>query len=45
MAVATWRLGLAWGKQWITAAIAVLPFLVVLYFFFENAARLLPPNL
>ena len=25
--------------------IAVSPFLVVLYFFFENAARLLPPNL
>jgi sortase A len=43
--VATWRLGLAWHKRWIAAAIAVLPFLVVLYFFFENAARLLPPNL
>ncbi len=45
VAVATWRLGLAWHKRWIAAAIAVLPFLVVLYFFFENAARLLPPNL
>ena len=45
LAVAAWRLGLAWGKQWLAAAIAVLPFLVLLYFFFENAARLLPPNL
>ena len=39
LAVATWRLGLVWGKQWLTIAIAVLPFLVLLYFFFENAAE------
>ena len=45
LAVGVWRLGLTWGRQWLAALIAVLPFLVMLYFFFENAARLLPPNL
>jgi sortase A len=42
---------LAWGvsrwsrHNWVGALVFVGPFLFVLYFFYENVARLLPPNL
>ena len=32
-------------RWWVGAAAAVLPFLVPLYFFYENVNRLLPPNI
>jgi hypothetical protein len=41
----------AWGisrltkRNWVGGLLGLLPFLFVLYFFYENAARLLPPNL
>ncbi len=38
-----WLLGRAW-RRWPAYAVAVVPFLVVLYVFFENVARLLPAN-
>jgi sortase A len=41
--IAAWLLGRRWRK-WPSYAIGLLPFLVVLYFFFENFARLLPSN-
>jgi sortase A len=32
-------------RYWVGALVGFLPFVVVLYFFFENVNRLLPPNL
>ncbi|HWC68034.1 MAG TPA: hypothetical protein VG478_08220, partial [Acidimicrobiales bacterium] len=40
-----WRIGRAIGRNWVGALIATAPFLIALYFFFENVNRLLPPNL
>jgi sortase A len=40
-----WRIGRAIGRNWVGAIIAAAPFLIALYFFFENVNRLLPPNL
>ena len=39
-----WMLGRRW-KRWAAYLLAVIPFLFVLYFFYENVARLLPPNI
>jgi sortase A len=39
-----WFLGRHW-KRWAAYLLAVIPFLFVLYFFYENVARLLPPNI
>jgi sortase A len=39
-----WMLGRHW-KRWAAYILAVIPFLFVLYFFYENVARLLPPNI
>ena len=36
-------LGRHW-KRWAAYLLAVIPFLFVLYFFYENVARLLPPE-
>jgi sortase A len=33
------------GRNWVGALVGVIPFVVVLYFWFENVNRLLPPNL
>lgn len=33
------------GKRWLAVAAGAIPFLVVLYFFFQNVNRLLPPGL
>ena len=32
-------------RNWVGLLVGVVPFVVVLYFFFENINRLLPPNL
>lgn len=37
----SWRV----GRNWVGALAGAMPFVVVLYFFFENVNRLLPPNL
>ena len=42
--VGFWMLGRHW-KRWAAYLLAVIPFLFVLYFFYENVARLLPPNI
>jgi len=39
-----WMLGRRW-KRWPAYLLAVVPFLFLLYFFYENVARLLPPNI
>lgn len=44
VAVGSWLVGRRWRK-WPSYFLAVLPFLFVLYFFFENVSRLLPPNI
>ena len=32
-------------RDWVGLTVGIVPFLVVLYFFFQNVNRLLPPNL
>ena len=32
-------------RDWAGALIGIMPFVVALYFFFQNVNRLLPPNL
>jgi sortase A len=44
VAVGFWFLGRHW-KRWAAYLLGVIPFLFVLYFFYENVARLLPPNI
>ena len=39
-----WLLGRHW-KRWAAYLLAVIPFVFVLYFFYENVARLLPPRI
>ena len=43
------RLGGWWlgrrSRRWLGAVAAAVPFLVLLYFFYENVNRLLPPNI
>jgi sortase A len=45
ISLVAWRIGRALGRSWVGALIAAAPFVVALYFFFENVNRLLPPNL
>ncbi len=44
IAVGAWLLGRR-IPQWAAALLGLIPFLIVLYFFFDNVNRLLPPNL
>jgi sortase A len=44
VAAGAWWLGRR-TRWWIGALAAALPFLVPLYFFYENVNRLLPPNI
>ncbi len=44
LGVGAWLLGKR-IPQWAAALVAIVPFLLVLYLFFENVNRLLPPNL
>lgn len=41
--LATWWLAQRW-RRWVVYAIGAVPFLVVLFVFYENVARLLPAN-
>jgi sortase A len=45
IALAATGVGRARNQQRLTAVVAIGPFLVVLYFFFQNVNRLLPPGL
>jgi sortase A len=45
IALAAWRLSKKVHRNWVGALVGIGPFVVVLYFFFENVNRLLPPNL
>jgi sortase A len=40
-----WWLGRRFGRRWLGPLVAATPFVVVLYFFFQNINRLLPPGL
>jgi sortase A len=45
ISVGAWLIGTrVLHRQWLAALLAIVPFLVALYFFYENVARLLPPN-
>lgn len=45
VAVGAWRLSRRVQRNWFGLLIGIGPFVVVLYFFYENAARLLPANI
>jgi sortase A len=45
IALLAWRLSRRTGHNWIGALAGIVPFVVCLYFFFENVNRLLPPNI
>ncbi len=45
IAVASWALSRRVRRDWVGALVGVTPFVVALYFFFQNVNRLLPPNL
>jgi sortase A len=45
LAVLGWRLALRTDRNWIGVVVAGVPFLICLYFFYENVNRLLPPNI
>lgn len=45
VAVGAWRLSRRVGRNSVGLLVGIVPFVVVLYFFFENVNRLLPPNL
>jgi sortase A len=45
VAVGAWRLSRRTRRNLVGFLAGIVPFVVVLYFFFENANRLLPPNL
>jgi sortase A len=32
-------------RDWVGLLVGIVPFVIVLYFFFQNVNRLLPPNL
>lgn len=43
--IASWLIGKRARRLWVCFLVGVIPFVVVLYFFFENVNRLLPPSL
>lgn len=45
VALLAWRLSRRVHRNWVGALAGIGPFLVLLYFFYENVARLLPPNI
>jgi sortase A len=45
IAVLGWRLAIRTDRNWIGVVVAGIPFLIGLYFFYENVNRLLPPNI
>ncbi len=45
IALLAWRISRRTRHNWIGALAGIVPFVVCLYFFFENVNRLLPPNI
>jgi len=45
VAVGAYFVGRRLRRLWVCFAAGVVPFLIVLYFFYENVNRLLPPGL
>ena len=45
IAVLAYLLSRAVRRNWVGALVGIVPFVVTLYFFFQNVNRLLPPNL
>lgn len=45
VALAAWWTSRRTRRNWVGALAGIGPFVVALYFFYENAARLLPPNI
>ena len=45
ISILAYLLSRAVRRNWVGALVGIVPFLVALYFFFENVNRLLPPNL
>jgi sortase A len=45
VAVGAWFAGKRANRLWVSFLVGAVPFVVVLYFFFENINRLLPPSL
>ncbi len=45
VAIGAYQAGRRSGRLWIVFVVGFVPFVVVLYFFFENVNRLLPPGL
>ena len=45
VALAAYFVSRRFRRDWVGLAVGLLPFVVVLYFFFQNVNRLLPPNL
>jgi sortase A len=43
--LAAWGIGRRTNHKWLSYVVGFVPFVVLLYFFFENVARLLPPNI
>jgi sortase A len=45
IALLAWTVSRRTGRNWIGALAGIVPFVLCLYFFFENVNRLLPPNI
>jgi len=45
VAIGAYQVGRRSGRLWVAFVVGFVPFVVVLYFFFENVNRLLPPGL
>ena len=45
VAVGAYYVGKASNRLYVSFIVGCIPFLIVLYFFFENVNRLLPPGL
>ena len=45
VALGAWFVSRRFRRDWVGLAIGLVPFVVTLYFFFQNVNRLLPPNL
>ena len=43
--IGSWLLSRSVGRNWVGALVGIVPFAVVLYFFFQNVNRLLPAAL
>ena len=45
ISLASWRISRRFGRNWVGGLVGFVPFLIVLYYFFEDVNRLLPANL